>query len=141
MKTQVFPGVFFTSRPGALDELFKDVEAFLEKFCDRAPGEVLGARRKMVAEEAREYDEALESGDRVRIAHEGIDLIYSTIGGLVEAGISPEQALRVWAEVARANAASAADGFDVRSAVRPASHAASNRSRSRSRRSGARVSC
>lgn len=85
--------------------LFDDVKAFLRKFCGRTPEEVLGARRRMVAEEALEFDEALASGDRAKIAHEGIDLIYSTIGGLVEAGISPEQALRAWGEVARANAA------------------------------------
>lgn len=79
-----------------------DVAEFAAKFPPRSPGEVIGARRRMIAEEAIELAEEI-GGDRVKVAHEAIDLIYVALGALVEAGISPEEAAAAWAEVHRAN--------------------------------------
>ena len=79
-----------------------DVEAFNAKFPPRPAVAVEYARRRMIAEEAEELA-AEVGGDRVKVAHEAIDLIYVALGALVEAGISPEEAAAAWAEVHRAN--------------------------------------
>lgn len=79
-----------------------NVAEFAAKFPPRYPGEVIGARRRMIAEEAEELAAEI-GGDRVKVAHEAIDLIYVALGALVEAGISPEEAAAAWAEVHRAN--------------------------------------
>ena len=81
-----------------------DVEAFNAKFPPRPAVAVEYARRRMIAEEAEELA-AEVGGDRVKVAHEAIDLIYVALGALVEAGISPEEAAAAWAEVHRANMA------------------------------------
>lgn len=79
-----------------------DVEAFNAKFPPRPAEDVAAGRRRLIAEEAEELA-AEVGGDRVKVAHEAIDLIYVALGALVEAGISPEEAAAAWAEVHRAN--------------------------------------
>lgn len=79
-----------------------DVAAFVQKFPPRPAEAVEYARRRMILEEAQELHSEI-GGDRAKVAHEAIDLIYVALGALVEAGISPEEAAAVWAEVHRAN--------------------------------------
>lgn len=78
------------------NELSK-VRAFHAKFgqpINRRPrtpdNAVRHARADKLREEYEEFDEALRHGELVDIAQEGIDVIYTTLGAFVEAGIDPQ---------------------------------------------------
>ncbi|GAA5072846.1 putative HAD superfamily Cof-like phosphohydrolase [Thermocatellispora tengchongensis] len=64
------------------------------------PPEQAELRRRLLHEEVRELDEAVESGDLVAIAHELADVVYVAYGTAVTYGIDLD---RVLAEIHRAN--------------------------------------
>lgn len=70
------------------------VKSFHEKFGHPAPTKLFSPtqkwidhRKKMIREEAQELVEALESGNKTKIAREACDLVYVTVGTLVAFGI------------------------------------------------------
>lgn len=83
-----------------------DVQEFHDKHehpvnCDPDYDSVwVEARTGLLIEEAEELIEAIEIGDRVKIAREAIDLVYVTIGVLLAYGIPM---LPVWRAVHRSN--------------------------------------
>lgn len=53
---------------------------------------VADKRCRIIREEAEELCEAIELGDKSKILHEGVDLLYVTLGAFLQAGIT-------WAEI------------------------------------------
>ena len=84
-----------------------DVAAFHNKFGHAAPStptpidpDTLEFRKKLIREEAGELCEALDTGNKVKICREAVDLIYVAVGALVNAGLPFEE---VWEAVQDAN--------------------------------------
>jgi predicted HAD superfamily Cof-like phosphohydrolase len=88
-----------------VETLFADVRAFLAMFPPRSPSEIREARVRILTEEAGELAAEVAAGNGIRTLAEGVDVIYSAIGALVEAGWTADDFLAAWTEVARANAA------------------------------------
>jgi predicted HAD superfamily Cof-like phosphohydrolase len=64
--------------------------------------ERLALRLRLMREERRELDEALEAGDLIAAAKEAADEIVTVLGTMAEMGIPFDQ---VWAEIHRSNMA------------------------------------
>ena len=60
-------------------------------------------RQRMIKEECRELCEALEGGNKAQILHESIDLVYVTLGALVDSGVTWAELSIGWAMVQQAN--------------------------------------
>jgi phosphoribosyl-ATP pyrophosphohydrolase len=94
---------------GPLESAWMDVYTFHMAFglphkavaTDLAPEQV-ECRKRLITEEHRELQEALDSGDLVQITSEAVDLIFVALGTLVEAGVEPS---KVWGAIHEANMA------------------------------------
>lgn len=64
---------------------------------------VMRKRRDIVREECSEFCEALAEGDKSKILHEAIDVVYVVLGGLVESGVTWAELSAGWALVQIAN--------------------------------------
>lgn len=60
-------------------------------------------RIKMLTEEVKELAKEVESGDKAKILHETVDVLYVALGALVEAGITGAELSVAWALVHQAN--------------------------------------
>lgn len=98
-----------TKRPGAPIQVAVDVAAFHragEVPMPSSPGfpglDRIDLRKRLIREEAIELFDAIEEGNMVEVVDGCIDLIYVTIGTLLELGVDPTPA---WNEVQRSNMA------------------------------------
>lgn len=68
-------------------DLFRDVEQFQREVVGWTGVNNTAAERrlcvKLIAEELAEYDEAWESGNRLAIIHEAVDLVYVCVGAVI----------------------------------------------------------
>lgn len=74
-----------------------DVDDLFEKVKEK--------RKAILSEEVGELIEAIDSDDPVAILHEGIDVLYVTLGALHELGITQAQLDVAWSMVQEANMA------------------------------------
>lgn len=74
-------------------------------FAETAPPlEAISKKRgKMLREEVEELIEVIESGDKSKILHEGVDVLYVVLGALVEAGLTGSELSVAWSLVHSAN--------------------------------------
>lgn len=83
---------------------FHDYMGFYPYAEQSPPLEAINAKRgKLITEERRELAEAIASGDKAKILHEGIDVLYVVLGAMVEAGITPDELSVAWSLVHSAN--------------------------------------
>jgi hypothetical protein len=100
---------------------FRDMMADVRSFTERMraglePDHIL--RRCMVLEEARELSDEI-GGDPVRVAHEGLDVLYVVLGAFVEAGLGAEGLERAWDTIHCANMAKRAPAEPGGKATKP----------------------
>lgn len=103
-----------------MNDMFKDVKKFHETYGQPAPmlPQALPEDRKqlrlgLIAEELQELEEALDNNDAVETYDAAIDILYVTMGLLVEMGLDPQGG---WDEVQSSNMSKlGADGQPIKS--------------------------